>query len=240
MAKKTYYAIRNTRQIVESWDECKAIVNGMSGAKYKKFFNLDDAKAFINGEVTPIDQQKVLHYSLNGISGTIRCIENTDPFTLGLQGSIFVSDGSFNPKTKIYGGGVAQYDSNANLLGTRRITGTDPNFAESRNVAGEVVAFATAIAMAVEQGLSSITLVCDYEGIVRWSAPKSLILRGLPCWGIEGMHKSSPIASYHSKALEYARGNGLTRIHFIWVRGHSGVHVNNVVDKLAKEAVGVK
>ena len=91
--------------------------------------------------------------------------------------------------------------------------------------------------MAVEQGLSSITLVCDYEGIVRWSAPKSLILRGLPCWGVEGIHKSSPIASYHSKALEYARGNGLTRIHFIWVRGHSGVVVNEVVDKLAKEAV---
>ena len=240
MSKKTYYAIQNTRQIVESWDECKAIVNGMSGAKYKKFFNLEEAKAFINGDVPITGQQKALQYSLNGIYGTIRCIENTNPFSLNLQGNIFVCDGSFNPRTGVYGGGVALYDERSNLLDTRRINGTNPEFAKSRNVAGEVVAFATAISMAVGRGLTAITVVCDYEGIVRWSAPKSLILRGLPCWGSKGMSYSSPIANYHCKALNYAKEHGLTRIHFIWVRGHSGVVVNEVVDKLAKEAVGVK
>lgn len=61
-------------------------------------------------------------------------------------------------------------------------------------------------------------------------------LHGKPCWG---MTEYSPVAYYHANALRYAMGKGLNKIHFIWVRGHKGVDVNEFVDKLAKEAVGV-
>ena len=53
------------------------------------------------------------------------------------------------------------------------------------------------------------------------------------------MTEYSPVAYYHANALRYAMGKGLNKIHFIWVRGHKGVDVNEFVDKLAKEAVGV-
>ena len=37
MSKQKFYAIKNTNQIVTSWDECKNIVDGLAGAKYKAF-----------------------------------------------------------------------------------------------------------------------------------------------------------------------------------------------------------
>ena len=187
MAKTFYYAIKNTNQVVNTWDECKSIVNGMPKAQYKKFSTLEEANAFLEGKVVKTKQPEVVPYeNEQGIKGTIRLIEDTDPFSLNLYGTIFVVDGSFNSKTGVYGGGVAVYDSNKNLLDTRRISGNKPEFAQSRNVAGEVMAYATAISMAVERRLSSLTVVCDYEGIVRWSAPKSVVVRGQACWGTNG------------------------------------------------------
>ena len=145
-------------------------------------------------------------------------------------------DGSFNTKTGVYGGGVAVYDSAKNLLDTRRISGNKPEFAQSRNVAGEVMAYATAISMAVERRLPAITVVCDYEGIVRWSAPKTVVVRGQACWGSGG---DTPISDYIRRVLTYAKQHGVNHIHLIWVRSHTGVKVNDLVDQLAKEAVGV-
>lgn len=240
MAKEKYYAIWNTQQIVSTWGECQSIVKGLSGAKYKKFGTLEEAQRFLRGieePQKPIDQNiRVLTYQNMSISGTIRAVEDTDPFTLGLSGRIYVVDGSFNPSTKVYGGAFALFDSSKNLLFASRVNGNKPDFAESRNVAGEVLAFASALYHATQSGLNEVTVVCDYEGIIRWTAPKCVILNGKPCWGIT---ESSPVACYHANALKYAMSHGLNRIHFIWVRGHKGVDVNEYVDKLAKEAVGV-
>lgn len=237
MAKTFYYAIKNTNQVVNTWDECKAIVNGMPKAQYKKFSTLEEANAFLEGKVVKTKQPEVVPYENDqGIKGTIRLIEDTDPFSLNLYGTIFVVDGSFNSNTGVYGGGVAVYDSNKNLLDTRRISGNKPEFAQSRNVAGEVMAYATAISMAVERRLSSLTVVCDYEGIVRWSAPKSVVVRGQACWGTNG---DTPISDYIRRVLSYVKSHGISNIHLIWVRSHTGVKVNDLVDRLAKEAVGL-
>ena len=47
MAK--YYAVRNGYHtgIFNTWDECKKEVSGFSGAEYKSFTKLEDAKAFL-------------------------------------------------------------------------------------------------------------------------------------------------------------------------------------------------
>lgn len=212
----------------------------MSGAKYKKFGTLEEAKGFLRGIEEPQKPKnqnlRVLTYQNMSLSGTIRAVEDTDPFTLGLNGRIYVVDGSFNPSTGVYGGAFALFDSAKNLLFASRVNGNKPDLAESRNVAGEVIAFSSAIYHATQSGLKEVTIVCDYEGIIRWTAPKCVILNGKPCWGITDF---SPVACYHANALKYAMSHGLNRVHFIWVRGHRGVDVNEYVDKLAKEAVGV-
>lgn len=46
------YILSDKKGIVEDWESCKALVNGVSGAKFKKFKTLVEAKAFINnGEI---------------------------------------------------------------------------------------------------------------------------------------------------------------------------------------------
>lgn len=242
MAQK-FYAIKNTNQIVKTWDECKAVVDGLSGAKYKSFKTKEEALSYLLDEVdnapksAPKLKPEVVNYiSDNGISGTITYAETVDPFTLPLSGTVFAVDGSFNTETKVYGAGIVQYDENLNIAQQRRANGSKEEFAQSRNVAGEILAFATAITMATEQKLSEITVICDYEGDFRWAAPKSVVVNNQACWGNK---KSSPIAEYHAKAMDYAKQNGIDKIHFVWVRGHKGIASNEAVDELAKKACGL-
>lgn len=245
MAQK-FYAIKNTNQIVKTWDECKAVVDGLSGAKYKSFKTKEEALSYLLDEVvdapksapkSETTEPEVVNYiSDNGISGTITYAETVDPFTLPLSGTVFAVDGSFNTETKVYGAGIVQYDENLNIAQKRRANGSKEEFAQSRNVAGEILAFATTITMATEQNLSEITIICDYEGDFRWAAPKSVVVNNQACWGNK---KSSPIAEYHAKAMDYAKQNGIDKIHFVWVRGHKGIASNEAVDELAKEACGL-
>lgn len=240
MSKQKFYAIKNTNQIVTSWDECKAIVDGLSGAKYKSFKTESDATAYLLDQLEEqtteekASEIEVVNYvAENGISGTITVAETVDPFKLPLIGTVFAVDGSFNTETNVYGAGIIQYDKNLNIALQRRASGSKPEFAKSRNIAGETVALATAINLATQQGVSEITVICDYEGDFRWLAPKSVVVNEVACWGNK---KSTPIAAYHAKAMDYAKQNGIDKIHFVWVRGHQGVQSNEDVDKLAKQA----
>ena len=46
------YILNDKKGIAEDWESCKALVNGVSGAKFKKFKTLVEANAFINnGEI---------------------------------------------------------------------------------------------------------------------------------------------------------------------------------------------
>ena len=242
MSKQKFYAIKNTNQIITSWNECKAIVNGLSGAKYKSFKTETEAAAYLLEQLEETRSQQsselevVDYVAENTISGTITVAETIDPFTLPLVGTVFAVDGSFNTETKVYGAGTIQYDQNLNIALQRRASGSKPEFAKSRNIAGETVALATAIHLATQQGLSEITVICDYEGDFRWLVPKSVTVNGQACWGNK---KSTPIAEYHAKVMDYAKENGIDTIHFIWVRGHEGVQSNEAVDLLAKQACGL-
>lgn len=243
MSKKKFYAIKNTNQIVTSWDECKAIVDGLSGAKYKSFKTESDATAYLldqleeqTNEEKASEIEVVNYVAENGISGTITVAETIDPFKLPLIGTVFAVDGSFNTKTSVYGSGIIQYDRDLNIVKQMRVSGEKPEFTQSRNIAGETVALATAINIATQQSLSEITVICDYEGDFRWLAPKSVIVNNVACWGNK---KSTPIAAYHAKVMDYAKKHGIDNIHFVWVRGHEGIDSNELVDKLAKQACGL-
>ena len=243
MSKQKFYAIKNTQQVATSWDECKAIVNGLSGAKYKSFKTESEAIAYLLDQTEDVTSKQqtteievVDYLAENGISGTITVAETVDPFKLPLVGTIFAVDGSFNPETNIYGAGIVQYNKDLSIALKRRASGEKPEFAKSRNIAGETVALATAIHLATQQNLSEITVICDYEGDFRWLAPKSVVVNKVACWGNK---KSTPIAEYHAKAMEYAKQNGIDKIHFVWVRGHQGIESNEEVDKLAKQACGL-
>ena len=88
MAQK-FYAIKNTNQIVKTWDECKAVVDGLSGAKYKSFKTKEEALSYLLDEVdnapksAPKLELEVVNYiSDNRISGPITYARTVAPFKL--------------------------------------------------------------------------------------------------------------------------------------------------------------
>ena len=105
-------------------------------------------------------------------------------------------------------------------MDAQAVANNKPNFASSRNVAGEVCGFGLAIEDAVSRGLTKLTVVCDYEGIFRWTAPKSVKVNEQACWG---MSLKKPVGKYHAYVLQKAKENGIDEIDFIWVRGHRGL-----------------
>lgn len=136
-----FYAVRigKVPGIYNTWDECKAQVEGFSGASYKSFKTLDEAERFIRQE----DDSKC---------------------HMGLCAYV---DGSFNAEKGIYGSGaVILYDNE--IIDKIKRTGNSEILVPMRNVSGEIAASVAAMRYAVENGYDSITVFHDYEGIAKW------------------------------------------------------------------------
>lgn len=238
--KKKYYAVRNTNQIFENWSDCEKVVKGAKGVEFKSFPTKEQAEAYLRGDEPTLSKSKtsetVPYVSDSGIKGTIKMAEDSDPLLWGIDGFIYSIDGSFNTQTQTYGGAFACYE-NGVLLDAKAVANNKPQFASSRNVAGEVCGFGLAIDDAISRGLTKLTVVCDYEGVFRWAAPKYVKVNEQACWGSS---LKKPVGKYHAYLLQKAKENGIEEIDFLWVRGHRGLNINQTVDKLAKKVVGLK
>lgn len=125
MAKKKFYVVKQGFKpgIYNTWAECEINTKGFKGAKFKSFTNLEEAQDYMNRmPLKIVDTLEDLKYAVNNeYKGT----------------RIFV-DGSFNPKTFVYGAGVAVYDDNNKIIEKIKVNGNEPGLAKSRNIAGEI------------------------------------------------------------------------------------------------------
>ncbi|WP_300627248.1 ribonuclease H family protein [uncultured Thomasclavelia sp.] len=140
MAK--YYAVKkgHKRGIYTSWDECKKQVEKFSGAIYKSFTSLEDAKNFIK-----LEEEKIVDYGL-----------------------IAYVDGSYNIKTKEYGYGCILIEGQK-VIKELSGKGDKEALVSMRNVAGEILGSLAAMKFALENGYPGVCIYYDYEGIEKWA-----------------------------------------------------------------------
>ena len=138
-----YYAVKEGRNIgvFGTWEECKAQVDGYSGAVYKSFKTMDEAKAFIGikvEEAVKSDGDEAIAYV----------------------------DGSFNVATNEFSYGAVIFYDNKEIHLKEKFDNEE--IATMRNVAGEIYGSMAAMQYAMDKGIKKIKIYHDYEGIAKW------------------------------------------------------------------------
>ncbi|MFI3114923.1 MAG: ribonuclease H family protein [Clostridia bacterium] len=192
-----FYAVRNGRKagIFGSWDECKKQIDGFSGAVYKSFKTKTEAEAFLN--VGKIDENEVF------------------------DGVVAYVDGSYDKKTHQFSYGVIILKDGEEHEFCEKFD--DPELADMRNVSGEIKGAEFAMQYCIDNGIKSIKIYYDYEGVSRWCL---------------GEWKTNKDGTKAYKAFYDSIKNDL-KVHFIKVKSHSGDKYNDVADYLAKKALGL-
>ncbi len=150
-----YYAVKKglTPGIYMTWDECKAQVDGFSGAIYKSFRTKEEALAFIGIDVPETAEDRI-GKSDDRVNGTA---------TKDIEAYV---DGSYNPATGEYSYGMVILQGDEELKYNKKMN--DPDLASMRNVAGEIKGAEAAMQYAIDNGCKSVVIYYDYQGIESW------------------------------------------------------------------------
>ena len=202
MAKKVY-AVRKGRTtgLFMSWDDCKAQVDGFAGAEYKSFADPAEAMAYL------------------GLAGGQEA--SAEKFPEGVRAYV---DGSFDSASGRFSCGVVIVETDA--AGNSETTELNAAFddadaAQQRNVAGEIMGSKLAIDHCIANGIKSVEIYHDYEGIGAWADRR---------W-----KANNPLTQGYRDFVAEARKT--IEIRFVKVKAHAGNKYNELADKLAKKAL---
>ena len=214
-----FYAVRvgRTPGIYNSWDDCKAQIDGFSGATYKSFKTAAEAAEFMGWGERPKQSSFVVENEKSDKNMEASCdnIENND-----LENVAYV-DGSYNVATGEFSYGVVMFHNGEEITFNKSFS--DPELASMRNVAGEIKGAEAAMEYAYKNGMKTLTIYHDYEGISKWP---------LKQWAAN-KEGTKAYQEFYNNIKEYVD------IKFVKVKGHSGDKYNDLADKLAKEALGI-
>ena len=131
-------------------------------------------------------------------------------------------DGSYNIETKEFSFGAVLLLDGKELTFSEKFA--DSDLAEMRNVAGEIKGAEFVMRYCRENGIREIEIYYDYEGISAWA---------------EGRWKTNKDGTVAYKKA-YDELSRFVSVTFCKVKGHSGDKYNDMADRLAKEALGIK
>lgn len=208
---KKFYAVKVGRKtgIFSKWEDCRKQIIAYPGAIYRGFPTKEEAEKFMKQELSPEFQKG-----------------------MELPAVYAFVDGSFNPKTNVYGYGGFLVVKNLDTVNDKEIItkypiqgcGNEEDMIGMRNVSGEILGSTAAIKKAIELGLDEITIFYDYLGIEMWATGR---------W----KRNKSGTKAYH-KFIKHVQDS--IDIHFVKVKGHTGIEGNEEADKMAKKAVGIE
>lgn len=130
-------------------------------------------------------------------------------------------DGCFNEDTKEYSYGIVFFFDGGEEHLSQKFN--NPDTATMRNVAGEIEGAKRAMKFCLDNGIKSIDIFYDYEGIEKWCT---------------GAWKANKLVTKEYRKY-YNDIKDLLKITFIKVKSHSGDTYNDLADSLAKAAVGL-
>lgn len=146
-----FYAVRKglSTGIVETWEECKQMTTGISGAEYKGFNTIEEAERYLKGDAT--DKAVVLATVME---------RPTD----GDTANVFVR-GSY-VGSHIYIGVVVEGQTKRYMFFGETIYHEYKNM---RGFLGELLAVMVACQLCREIGLTKVNILYHYDGVEKWA-----------------------------------------------------------------------
>ena len=141
-----FYAVKKGKNpgIYTSWGECSKQVIGVSGAIYKSFLTIDEARHFLENKK-----------------------ENNNIIDDNKNKAVAYVDGSYNAKTGEFSyGAVIFYDSHEYQFNKKF---DDSSMSSMRNVAGEIEGAKKAISFCIGNKIPEVDIYYDYRGIEAWA-----------------------------------------------------------------------
>lgn len=221
MAKKKFYAVRQGRKtgMFLTWDDCKKQVMGYPGAIYKSFGTEAEAREYLGTGGTATGGNGFDP----GIAGaeSVTAADRTEAETPASDAVEIYVDGSYHAATKEFSYGMVVLIDGREEKFCQKMS--DLELAQMRNVAGEIKGSEAAMQYALDHEIPSIIIYHDYQGIASW------------CNGDWKANKAGTIAyrDFYQKAKQKVK------IEFRKVKGHSNDKYNDMVDALAKKALGL-
>lgn len=139
-----------------------------------------------------------------------------------VDGPVAYVDGSFKEETNEYSFGVVLLIDGKEYYFKKSFPSDE--LSSMRNVAGEIKAAGFIILYCLNRGINKLTIYHDYEGISKWYQNE---------WkaNLFGTKKYQEFANEVKNQID---------VTFVKVKSHSNDHYNDLADKLAKEALGIR
>lgn len=156
MAKKKVYAVRKGKKtgLFQTWDACRASVDGYPGAEYKSFLSVEEAQAYLN---RPAD-----------LLPGARSSAGTDGGKNEEDQVVAYVDGSFNKDIGRYAFGCVLIRPDGGIV-RESGSGNDPESLQLRNVTGEMLGAMYAVRWCAVNGYPAVRICYDYMGIEMWA-----------------------------------------------------------------------
>ena len=186
------------------------------GRKTGIFDTWDECKEYVDG------YEGALYKSFSNYLDAVNFLGDNDVLETEVTGPVAYVDGSFKEETNEYAFGVVLLIDGKEYHFKRSFPSDE--LSSMRNVAGEIKAAGFIILYCLNRGINKLTIYHDYEGISKWYQNE---------WkaNLYGTRKYQEFANEVKDQID---------VKFVKVKSHSNDHYNDLADKLAKEALGIK